>query len=92
MLARVTQAQNRYEAAKAQAEKLRNTGAVAMAAGTGGLYAAQRMMAPAMEFEQHGAVIAAGSGKAQRMAHVTLTSSVTYRLTVSLILPVLRRP
>ncbi|HFU8263561.1 TPA: phage tail tape measure protein, partial [Escherichia coli] len=62
-LARVTQAQSRYEAAKAQAEKLRNTGAVAMAAGTGGLYAAQRMMAPAMESEQHGAVIAAGSGE-----------------------------
>lgn len=59
----VTQAQSRYEAAKAQAEKLRNTGAVAMAAGTGGLYAAQRMMAPAMESEQHGAVIAAGSGE-----------------------------
>ncbi|WP_181890782.1 phage tail tape measure protein [Escherichia marmotae] len=62
-LTRVTQAQSRYEAAKAQAEKLRNTGAVAMAAGTGGLYAAQRMMAPAMESEQHGAVIAAGSGE-----------------------------
>ncbi|HIC1786298.1 TPA: phage tail tape measure protein [Escherichia coli] len=62
-LARVTQAQSRYEAAKAQAEKLRNTGAVAMAAGTGGLYAAQRMMAPAMESGQHGAVIAAGSGE-----------------------------
>ncbi|MBK6259105.1 phage tail tape measure protein [Citrobacter youngae] len=63
MLARVTQARARYEQSQKAAEKLRNVGAAAVAAGSVGLYAGSRMIAPQIEAEGHGSVIAAQTGE-----------------------------
>ncbi|ENA5450637.1 phage tail tape measure protein [Escherichia coli] len=61
-LARVTQAQQRYDRVQNVADKLSQRGVVAMAAGTAGLYAAGRTVAPVVEEQRQGALIAAQSG------------------------------
>ncbi|HAM3824641.1 phage tail tape measure protein [Escherichia coli] len=61
-LARVTQAQQRYDRVQDIAGKLSQRGAVAMAAGSAGLYAAGRAVAPVVEEQRQGALIAAQSG------------------------------
>ncbi|EIH5432973.1 TPA: phage tail tape measure protein [Escherichia coli] len=61
-LARVTQAQQRYDRVQDIAGKLSQRGALAMAAGSAGLYAAGRAVAPVVEEQRQGALIAAQSG------------------------------
>lgn len=61
-LARVTQAQQRYDRVQDIADKLSQRGVVAMAAGSAGLYAAGRAVAPVVEEQRQGALIAAQSG------------------------------
>ncbi|HBQ4877913.1 TPA: phage tail tape measure protein [Escherichia coli] len=61
-LARVTQAQQRYDRVQDIAGKLSQRGAVAMAAGSAGLYAAGHAVAPVVEEQRQGALIAAQSG------------------------------
>ncbi|HAI2086830.1 TPA: phage tail tape measure protein, partial [Escherichia coli] len=53
-LARVTQAQQRYDRVQDIAGKLSQRGAVAMAAGSAGLYAAGRAVAPVVEEQRQG--------------------------------------
>lgn len=61
-LSRVTQAQQRYDRVQDIAGKLSQRGAVAMAAGSAGLYAAGHAVAPVVEEQRQGALIAAQSG------------------------------
>ena len=61
-LARVTQAQQRYDRVQDIAGKLSQRGALAMAAGSAGLYAAGRAVAPVVEEQRQGALIAVQSG------------------------------
>lgn len=61
-LARVTQAQQRYDRVQDIAGKLSQRGALAMAAGSAGLYAAGRAVAPVVEEQRQGALIAAQIG------------------------------
>ncbi|WP_089576638.1 phage tail tape measure protein [Escherichia coli] len=61
-LSRVTQAQQRYDRVQDIAGKLSQRGALAMAAGSAGLYAAGHAVAPVVEEQRQGALIAAQSG------------------------------
>lgn len=61
-LSRVTQAQQRYDRVHDIAGKLSQRGALAMAAGSAGLYAAGHAVAPVVEEQRQGALIAAQSG------------------------------
>ncbi|MED9212365.1 phage tail tape measure protein [Escherichia coli] len=60
-LSRVTQAQQRYDRVHDIAGKLSQRGALAMAAGSAGLYAAGHAVAPVVEEQRQGALIAAQS-------------------------------
>ncbi|EIT3616880.1 phage tail tape measure protein, partial [Escherichia coli] len=62
-LAQVTRAQQRYEQAQERLGRIRNAGAAALAAGAAGLYAGGRAVAPVMDLQRHGAVIAAQAGE-----------------------------
>ncbi|EJN3712624.1 phage tail tape measure protein [Escherichia coli] len=62
-LTQVTRAQQRYEQAQERLGRIRNTGAAALAAGSAGLYATGRSVAPVMDLQRHGAVIAAQAGE-----------------------------
>ena len=69
-LARVSQQQERlnavsqrYERGKAAAASVRNVSAAALGAGTAALYAGSRLMAPEIQSQQSGAMIAARQGE-----------------------------
>ncbi|MFT8211161.1 MAG: phage tail tape measure protein [Symbiopectobacterium sp.] len=62
-LAAVTQARARYDRMQQIAGKLRNSGTVAIATATAGMYASTRVLAPQVQAEGSGAVIAAQSGE-----------------------------
>lgn len=58
----LSNAKEKYERSKASAGALAGTGAAAMAAGGGVLYAGARMIAPAVEAQRQGSLIAAQTG------------------------------
>ncbi|HCP7936609.1 TPA: phage tail tape measure protein [Escherichia coli] len=73
-LARVSRARDEYTRAMAVSEKLRGAGTAMMLAGLGGMYAGSRMVAPVMNEERYGAVIAAqtGEGRAEASGYTRL--------------------
>ncbi|MFP9227897.1 hypothetical protein A0E43_04900 [Pectobacterium cacticida] len=62
-LAAVTQARSRYDRLQKTAGTMRNQGTVAMATAAAGMYVGARMLAPQIQAEGNGAVIAAQNGE-----------------------------
>ncbi|MEI7221534.1 phage tail tape measure protein [Pectobacterium carotovorum] len=66
-LAAVTQARARYDRMQQTASNLRSTGAMAIGASAAGAYVGARMMAPNLQSDKSGAVIAAQNAEAPAM-------------------------